>query len=429
MRVGTRLTWLGICTLGLSLSAGTGAGTAAARTRVVEFHIAVSATQTSSWSAGGAREWCAGQPSLTVPYEGSGSVAIHASGETTFPFALGSRPAVHLELSSAIDRAGAFVEHDGSVSTQPLECPPLPEADSPAEAGGCGHETGMLPADIFGRGPPGVRLTTKPGSTPTLGCPGIASVLIDAGAELTSADAHPESKDALQPITLTGLLAPRTAPFAPTAATGHASSSWKTSLPGGSLSVNTTSEARAGISLVAMISAGRGISNIHLGETYSALRRGAAHLGGLSVSDSGLLDSDKHHWIWPVDVHVPQLETQGGNILERTWVSTPAGPHSGPLRHGPPPAGARVAQVSTTGTYEVTPTGAGEGMTLSALRRAEPHGHLIYFGRPIAWAVEGPGRHRTAFTLFRGTVQSVEVGCRQTDPHQPGAPVSDDRIC
>jgi len=31
--------------------------------------------------------------------------------------------------------------------------------------------------------------------------------------------------------------------------------------------------------------------------------------------------------------------------------------------------------------------------------------------------------------LFHGVVQNVVIGCRQNDPHQPGAPVSEDLVC
>jgi hypothetical protein len=68
-------------------------------------------------------------------------------------------------------------------------------------------------------------------------------------------------------------------------------------------------------------------------------------------------------------------------------------------------------------------------VTLADLRRAHPHGKLVVFGQPIACVVTGPGRHRTAFMLFRGVVQDVQIGCRQTDRTQRGAPVDAAALC
>jgi hypothetical protein len=116
-------------------------------------------------------------------------------------------------------------------------------------------------------------------------------------------------------------------------------------------------------------------------------------------------------------------------------VSAPAGSaHTSPahrivVRRGPPPASARVTRIGTASTVEVTKKGVGEGSTLADLRRAHPHGKLVVFGRPIAWVVTGLGRHRTAFMLFRGVVQDVQIGCRQTDRTQRGAPVDAAALC
>jgi hypothetical protein len=421
MPKGVRLGVLGLSILGAVLPA-----LAVARApRLVEFHVTATGTQTTSWSASGARAWCPNDPTLTVPYGGSGSAAIHVSGATTFPLAVGAKPSLSLALEASLEHTGSFVEHDGAVTSRPVECPPLPEVDTPAATNECGHSTASLSAAISARGQPTARLLAPSTSSPPLGCPSITSVLVNAGGEAPTS--HPETKDGLIPVSFPGLLAPATAPTAPSPVVGHASSSWQAPLPGGTLSVNTTSEVQASISPAPMIAPGRGIANIHIGETFAALRRASKRLGGFSVPDSGLLDSNGQHWIWIVEVPVPELELHGGNIREGVSVSIPSGHHSGNLRPGGPPDGARVAQVYTTGTYEVTPAGAGKGMTLSALRKAEPHGHtILFFGRPIDWAVDGPGRRRTAFTLLGGIVQSVEVGCGQSDR---GAPVSDSHVC
>ncbi|HXD55506.1 MAG TPA: hypothetical protein VN618_12175 [Solirubrobacteraceae bacterium] len=392
----------------------------------------MSGTQTTSWSASGTREWC---PSAApnVPYDGSGSATIHVSGSETIPLAVGSPPTLPINLRATIERSGSLVEHFGALAGKAPECAMPTTGDQAAETSGCGRSAGSLPALISARGLPAARLTTSVHIGPGSDCPWIASVESpsEAGFSTFSAavDSHQEALDGLQPISFPGLLAPREPPVAPVAAAGHASGSWQVALPGGALKVSATSEAQATIAPVAMIVPGHGISTIHLGETYGALRAGSARFGGATVSDSGMRAGDGRHYTWLVEAGVPELEVHGGNIHEGAWISAPAGSHRGPLWHGPPPAGARVAQVSTTGTYEVTATGAGEGSTLASLRRSEPRGHVIYFGRPIAWALDGPGRRRTAFILFGGVVQTVEVGCRQTDPTQRGAPVSDSAVC
>ena len=105
-------------------------------------------------------------------------------------------------------------------------------------------------------------------------------------------------------------------------------------------------------------------------------------------------------------------------------VALPAGTDDAFAPGGPAALGATL-----TGTVETTTGGVGAGATLADARRTQPHGHLLRFGGPIAWLVDGPGRRRTAFMVFRGVVQSVDVGCRQTDRKERGAPVDDAAVC
>jgi hypothetical protein len=184
-----------------------------------------------------------------------------------------------------------------------------------------------------------------------------------------------------------------------------------------------------------LIDPGRSIAGIRLGETFAELRRATSKSGGLSIGDEGdLVDSD-HRWEWHVDAGTPYLDEHGDRLYEDVYVSAPAGnAHSTPahrlvVTHARPPASARVTRVQTVSHLEATKEGLGERSTLAQLRRAFPHGRLLVFGSPIAWLVEGPGRRRTAFMVYKGVVQSVQIGCPQTDPTQRGAPVDAAALC
>jgi hypothetical protein len=174
---------------------------------------------------------------------------------------------------------------------------------------------------------------------------------------------------------------------------------------------------------------GQSIAGIRLGETYAELTRTAMHYGGYSVSDLGLVNTIDHRIAWDLEVNVPYLY-QGDYLAEDASVSVPAG-STRLWTHKPPPPTARVSQVHTTSPIERTKHGSGRHSTLAQLRRNEPRGHLYVEpgGGPLAWLVEGPGKRRTAFMLFKGIVQSVVLGCRQTDPKQIGAPVANDLVC
>lgn len=184
-----------------------------------------------------------------------------------------------------------------------------------------------------------------------------------------------------------------------------------------------------------LIEPGTSIAGIRLGETLAELRRTTRSSGGLAIGDDGDLADSDNRWEWHVDAGTPYLDAHGDRLYEDVYVSAPAGSarstpsHRIVVTHARPPASARVTRVQTVSTLEATADGIGEHSTLAAVRRAEPHGHLLVFGSPIAWLVDGPGRRRTAFMLYRGVVQSVQIGCRQTDPSQRGAPVAAAALC
>jgi hypothetical protein len=181
--------------------------------------------------------------------------------------------------------------------------------------------------------------------------------------------------------------------------------------------------------LVPVIIPGRSIAGIRVGETFSALKRSSGPNGGVSISDEGIIVPGEHRWEWSVEASTPYLDHQGNRIVQDVWLSSPSGSTRSLTTHKRPPSGARVTRIDSVSSAEVTPKGIGSGSRLAATRRAYPHGHLLVFGGPIAWLVDGPGRRRTAFTLFRGVVQSVEIGCPQTNPRERGAPIDDAALC
>jgi len=179
---------------------------------------------------------------------------------------------------------------------------------------------------------------------------------------------------------------------------------------------------------VPLIVPGHSIADIRLGETYAELSRWSRPYGGVAASDVGTV-TDTHQLSWSLEVTVPYIYMTD-YLVEDAIVSVPAGSIRNESRKPPPPT-ARVSRVSTVSPIEQTRSGARWHSTLAQLRRLEPRGHLYVEpgGPPIAWLIEGPGRRRTAFMLFKGIVQDVVIGCRQPDPKQIGAPVAEDLVC
>jgi hypothetical protein len=419
-----------VCSVAAALTAA--AVPAAARpARVVEFTVSLAAVQTTSWTAQGSYAWCP-DSAQRLPYDGHGEATLRLSLPAGSRLALrpGGPPSFAAPVAGSVERTGSLVEHDAAVTSRPAGCPPLADADAGEDASGCGQTAASLDVAISA-GSPAV-LRSRPGSSPPRRCPWMTDIHEDRTFETPPGIlAHVEASDGLAPLPLPGLRVPGPRSFAPGSATPTATRSWQVAIPGGTLDVTTTTQIQVRVALLEAIRPGRSIAGIRLGESFAELERTSRRYGGFSVGDVGTLVDSDHRWEWDVIAAVPFTDASGENLREEVWVSAPAGPaaHRTGVTHRRPPANARVTRVETTSTVETTSAGLGEGSSLTDVRRAQPHGHLLRFGAPIAWLVDGPGRRRTAFMVFRGVVQSVQIGCRQTDPKERGAPVDDAAVC
>jgi hypothetical protein len=403
----------------------------ASTARVVEYTVALDATQTTSWTAHGSYAWCS-DSTQRLPFDGSGQATVHVTLPAGAQVGLvpGSAPSFGATVPGTVDRSGSLVEHDGSVTSRPGSCDPLAGGDAPADTSRCGQSNVTVSVAVGSFGGTSPSLRSRPGRTLPLGCAWLSDIHGDGGGDTPSGIlAHAETYDALAQVALPGLRIPGPNSFAPSSSVGKATQSWNVAIPGGSLDVTTTTQVTARVALLPLIQPGRSIAGIRLGETYAELRRASAHSGGMSVPDSGDRTNSDHRWEWSLGVGVPYRDAAGDFLQENVWVSSPAGGARSISRPGPPPANARVTRIETVSTLETTTAGVGEKSLLADVRRAEPHGHLLVFGGPIAWLVDGPGRRRTAFMLYRGVVQSVDIGCRQTNPVERGAPVDDAALC
>jgi hypothetical protein len=415
----------------LAVTAG-GASGSARKERALAFAVSLDAVQTTSWTAHGSYAWCAGSTDR-LPFDGGGQATLRLSLPADAHGAATPGAAVSLAttLGGTVERSGSYVEHDGAVASRPLDCPVLEPTDVVADTSGCGRKAAALRVTLTAG-----TLRSQPGPTFPSGCPWMTNVHEDASPDTVGAILdHVEASDGLAPVALSGFAAPRAPAFAPVTIPQEQTQTWTVDIPGGTLTVTTTTQVHARLALLALIEPGRSIAGVRLGETLAELRRATRDTGGLAIGDEGDLASTAHRWEWHVDAGVPYTDARGNRLYEDVWVSAPAGrARSTPARrivvtHRRPPASARVTRVGTVSTVEVTKDGLGEGSTLTDLRRALPHGKLVRFGGPIAWLVTGPGRHRTAFMLFRSVVQSVQIGCRQTDPAQRGAPIDPAALC
>jgi hypothetical protein len=392
-----------------------------------EFTVALDAVQTTSWTAHGSYAWCADSADR-LPFDGSGQATLRLALPAGARGAAAPGAAVSLAttLTGTVERSGSYVERDGAVTSRPLDCPALDTTDAAAGTSGCGQRPAALAVTLSAG-----TLRSQPAQTIPSGCPWMTDVHEDDSPDTPGAILdHVETSDALAPVALAGLAAPRAPAFTPVSVPQDQTQSWTLAIPGGTLTVTTTTQVHAQLALLPLIAAGQSIAGIRLGETLGELRRATRRTGGLEIGDEGDLEGSTHRWDWHVGAGVPYTDARGNRLYEDVWVSTPAGrARRNAVTHRRPPAGARVTRVGTVSTVEVTKDGLGEGSTLADLRRALPHGRLLVFGNPIAWLVNGPGRHRTAFMLFRGVVQSVQIGCRQTNPAQRGAPIDEAALC
>jgi hypothetical protein len=403
--------------------------------RVVEFTVSLTGVQTTSWTAQGTYAWC---PDSTqrLPYDGHGQATLRLSlpGGARVALKPGGTPSFAATLAGSVERTGSFVEHDAAVTSRPPGCPPLADGDAAEDASGCGQTAASLAVATSAGTPPVLR--SRPGGSAPVRCPWMTDVHEDGAFDTPPAIlTHVEASDGLAPLALPGLHVPGPHSFAPSSATGTGPLSWEVAIPGGTLDVTTSTQIEARVALLPAIQPGRSIAGIGLGESIAKLKRTSRRFGGFSVSDVGTLVDSDHRWEWDMVAAVPWTDAAGQNLREDVWVSAPAGgarsnaAHRIVVTHRRPPANARVTRVETASTIETTSAGVGEGSTLADVRRAQPHGRLLRFGPPIAWLVDGPGRRRTAFMVFRGVVQSVQIGCRQTDPKQRGAPVDEAAVC
>jgi hypothetical protein len=428
-----RLRRVGVASVVLCAVTAAGASGAQHDKRAVELAIAVDVVQTTSWTAHGSYAWCAGS-TQRLPFDGSGQATLHVSlpADEHGAATPGAPISFAATLGGTVERSGSYVEHDGAVTSRPPGCPAIDTADVPADTTGCGQKAASVAVTLQRSGAFG----SQPGETLPFGCPWPTDIHDDASQQTPAAILdHVETYDGLAAVALPRLSAPSAPSFAPTTAAKDQTQSWQVDIPGGTLAVTTTTQVRARIALLPLIQTGRSIAGIRVGETLAELRRATRHTGGLAISDDGDLVDSAHRWEWHADAGVAFSDARGNRLYEDVWISSPAGhAHSSPahrigVKHGPPPPSARVTRIGTVSSAEVTEDGLGERSTLADLRRARPHGKLVVFGGPIAWVVNGPGRRRTAFMLYRGVVQNVQIGCRQTDPKQRGAPVDTAALC
>jgi hypothetical protein len=407
-----------------------GASGAPHKRRAVEVAYALDVVQTTSWTAHGSYAWC-DSSTQRLPYDGSGQATLRlALPAGAHGAAFAGRPlAFAATLGGTIARSGSYVEHDAAVTSRPLDCPVLGTGDSAADTSGCGAKPASLDVALRRSGAFG---SPRGQSTPS-GCPWPTDIHDDASPDTPAGILdHAEVHDGVAPVALGRLSAPGAPSFAPVATAKDQTQTWQVAIPGGTLALTTTTQVHLRIALLPLIRPGHSIAGIRIGETLAQLRRASRHTGGLSLADSGDLVGSAHRWEWHVDAGVGYLDARGDRLYEDVWLSWPARHARGRgivVKHGRPPASARVTHIGTVSSIEVTKQGLGEGSTLADLRRALPHGELVRFGPPIAWVLDGPGRRRTAFMLFRGVVQDVQIGCRQTDRKQRGAPVDDAALC
>ena len=292
--------------------------------RAVEFTFSLDAVQTTSWTAHGSYAWCSSS-TQRLPFDGSGRATLRVSlpaGEHGAA-AVGAPIAFSTTLRGTVARSGSYVEHDGAVTSRPPECPALGPGDSAADTSGCGQK----PASVAVRLKRSGALGSPPGQTTPSGCPWLTDIHEDGSPDTVGAIlAHIETYDGLAPVALQRLAAPHAPAFAPATAAKSQAQTWQAAIPGGTLTVTTTTEVHLRVGLLPLIRLGRSIAGIRLGETLAQLRRASRHTGGLGIADSGDLVESAHRWEWHVDAGVGYLDARGNRLYEDVWMSWPATP-------------------------------------------------------------------------------------------------------
>jgi hypothetical protein len=393
--------------------------------------VALSGVQTTTWQAHGARAWCESS-SQPVPYDGGGTqqMSFKVAPAVDAGIEPGRAPqSLDATMQVASTRSGSFALHYGAVTDRPADCGPAPAGDVAADTSQCGTRSLTAAAGVRTVKKHPTLLTAR--LAPDYGCPFLAADLDATGSWSTpdSALDHPDANGAVLPLDVTALTAPARPAFAATTHQAHTSSTWTVAIEGGTLTATTTLDVTAQITLHPTVVPGHSIAGVSLGQTYARVRAAARHAGGVSVPDSGFRTGRRVSW--DIGVAVPYLYPgTGGHDQIRAVVTARAKPGKSRLVRGGPPANARVTFVSLGSSLEVTAAGLGAGSTLADARRARPRGRLFRKCGSIAcastWLVDGPRRRRTAFTLFKGVVQDVEIGCRSS---QGVVPIAQDASC
>jgi hypothetical protein len=403
--------------LATALIAAAHAGATGTQHRLVLFSVALTGQQTTTWESHGARVWCA---------DSSQQVAFDGSGTRTLSFRLdgppvdeaiepGRVPALATTLHIDESRSGSFALHYASVTDRPATCPSAPTSDLVAGSSGCTAQalTTAAAVETVGRRP--TLLTNR--LPLDAECPFLVEDLSTDGAWSTPEQAarHPEATGKLLPLDATPLTAPALPALAPATRHAHASSTWTVAIEGGTLAVTTTLDVTTQITLHPTIVPGRSIAGVSLGETYARVVAGARTSGGVSLPDSAEVSGK--HTTWAIGVGVPyEYPGVGNDEIRAVLIAGPTRGARGGLVHRRPPPTARVSFVALGSSLEVTAGGIGAGSTSTAARRAHP--------RPRRWQtcgkagctrgllIDGPGRRRTVFTLFKNVIQDVQIGCR-----------------
>jgi hypothetical protein len=405
------------CLLATTLMGAAHAGATGTQHRLVLFSVALTGQQTTTWESHGARVWCA---------DSSQQVAFDGSGTRTLNFRLdgppvdqaiepGHVPALATTLHVDESRSGSFALHYAAVTDRPATCPSAPTSDLVADSSGCTAQALTTAAAVETVGKRPTLLTNR--LPYDADCPFLVKDLSTEGEWSTPepAAAHPETTGKLLSLDATPLTAPALPALAPATRRAHAASTWTVAIDGGTLAVTTTLDVTAQIRLHPTIVPGHSIAGVSLGETYARVQAAARSYGGVSLPDSAEVSGK--HTTWAIGVRVPYVYPGFGNDeIRAVLIAGPTPGARGGLVHRRPPPTARVSFVELGSSLEVTAGGIGAGSTSTASRRAHP--------RPRTWQscgvggctrgllIDGPGRRRTVFTLFKNVIQDVQIGCR-----------------
>jgi hypothetical protein len=387
---------------------------ARAAPRYLPYTVTLQGTQTTTWSVRGTRTWCAGS-GLKVAFDGSGKQVLTFRLPAVTAVGIAGNGLADLDGALTVhgSRSGSASLHYAAVTDRPAACAPPPAADVSVDTSQCGALAFSLPVGIRLAGTKPLLLTgSKRDAAPD--CPWLVGA-IDDDASWSSPQGISKHQEAVN-----GLIALDASPLAaPGSGRAHGSAAWNVAVPGGMLTVSTSTNVTARSRLVPTVVSGVSIAGVRYGETYAALVRQARPYGGLSLPDSGFDRNGRTTW-QAIDVRVPlKYPRLGYDRISVDVVAPTRGPHGpGTVVSHPPPPDARVTYMQTRSSLEVTSDGIGGGSTLADLKRAGRgkvwvvHGQ---FGSTIQWYIDGPGSRRTAFSLYKNIVQGIQIGCSNRD--------------